>query len=79
MNWILTNIYIENADDGMEATAKGTRSLNWETHEVDRVQNRLNTLVTLQAAIILLSVASLVNKNIAVLFLPCNYIFIDIE
>ena len=68
---ISTNISIKLADDSnMQATAKGTRSLNWKTDEGDRVLHLSNTLVAPQAAMSLLSIPSLVKKNIAVLFLP---------
>lgn len=77
---ISTNISIKLADDSnMQATAKGTRSLNWKTHEGERVLHLSNTLVAPQAAMSLLSIPSLVNKNIAVLFLPGKALFIDLE
>ena len=77
---ISTNISIKLADDSnMQATAKGTRSLNWKTDEGDRVLHLSNTLVAPQAAMSLLSIPSLVKKNIAVLFLPGKALFIDLE
>lgn len=74
------NIKIKLADDSsMMATAKGTREVNWKTEDGNRKVHLSNTLVAPHASMSLLSVPSLVAKNIAVLFVPGNAVFIDLE
>lgn len=70
-NAIYINIIIKLSDASiMQATAMGTRSLNGKTRECDRVLHLSNTYAGPQAAMSLLLIPSLVNKNIAILFLP---------
>ena len=63
----------------MTATAKGTREVNWKTEDGTVNINLSNNLVAPQASMSLLSIPSLVAKNIAVLFMPGKDVFIDLE
>ena len=74
------NIPITLADDSkMTATARGIREVQWKTEEGDNRIRLSNTLVVPNLSMSLLSIPSLVNKNIAVLFLPGKAVLIDLE
>ena len=79
-NTQIANISIKLADDStMNGTARGTREVRWVTENGTSKVSLSNTIVVPNAAMSLLSVPSLVNKNIAVMFLPGKAILIDLE
>ena len=75
-----TNTTVTLADDSsIKATEKGTRTVKWNTHEGDNHIKLSNTLVVPGISMSLLSVPSLVDKNIGVIFLPGKAVLIDLE
>lgn len=76
----VTDITINLADNlSIKATEKGTRTVKWKTSHGKRGIHLSNTLVVPSLAMSLLSVPSLLEKNIGVLFLPSKAVLIDLE
>ena len=74
------NVAIRLADySSITSNAKGTRIDSCKTFDGCQKIHLLNTHVVPDLATYLMSISSLVYKNIAVLFLPVNAVLIDLE
>lgn len=68
------------ADDSkINGTSRGTRQVSWKTEHGDVQISLSNTIVVPDLSMSLLSIPSLVNKNVAVLFMPGKAVLIDLE
>ena len=75
-----TNITIKLADDSsLKSTQKGTRTVRWKTGGGTQRVSLSDTLVVPGLSQDLLSIPSLVSKNIGVLFLPGKAVLVDLK